>query len=107
MRGERVAGFDGIDSGFAGGAETKDDAGRDCGIRAAGRGGNGEGAEREAFEAGDIGLEEASEVQAEIVQGEVRNGYAAGEVFQINDGILQFQELLATVLKIVHLITGL
>ena len=52
-------------------------------------------------------LEEAREVDAEIVQRQVGDGDAAAQVFQVDDGVLELEELLAAVFQIVHLVAGL
>jgi hypothetical protein len=52
-------------------------------------------------------LEILGEVDAEVGQREVGDGDAAGEVFEVDDGVLQLEELLAAVFQIVHLVAGL
>ena len=52
-------------------------------------------------------LEETGQVDAKVVQGEVSDGDAAAEVFEVDDGVLEFEELLAAIFQIVHLVAGL
>ena len=68
---------------------------------------DGEGAERQALQLPGVLLEEAREVDAEIVEGEVGDGDAAAEVFQVDDGVLELEKLLAAVFQVVHLVAGL
>ena len=60
-----------------------------------------------AFELPGVFLEETGQVDAEIVQGQIGDGDAARQVFEVDDGILELEELLATVLQVVHLVAGL
>ena len=71
------------------------------------RGRDSEGAERQALQLAGVLLEEPREVDAEVVQGEVGDGDAAAEVFEVDDGVLELEELLAAVFQIVHLVAGL
>ena len=52
-------------------------------------------------------LEKTREVDAEIIQREVRDRDAAAEVFEVDDSVLKLEELLAAIFQIVHLIAGL
>ena len=47
------------------------------------------------------------QVDAEVVQREVGDGDAAAEVFEVDDGVLELEELLAAVFQVVHLVAGL
>ena len=52
-------------------------------------------------------LQETRQVDAEVSEREVGDGYAAAEVFKVDDGILELEELLAAVFQVVHLVAGL
>src|SRR5690606_5514992 len=54
-----------------------------------------------------VGLEVLGEVDTEVGEGEVGDRNAAGQIFQIDDGILQLEQLLAAVFQIVHRVAGL
>ena len=47
------------------------------------------------------------QIDAEVGERQVGDGDAAGEVFQVDDGVLELEQLLAAVLQIVHLVAGL
>ena len=77
MRRQRVAGLDGLQRRLAHGAQAEDDARRDGRFAVALGRGDGERAERQRFELAGVFLEEAGEVDAEVVQREVGDGDAA------------------------------
>ena len=47
------------------------------------------------------------QVDAEVGERQVGDGDAGGEVFQVDHGVLELEQLLAAVLQIVHLVAGL
>ena len=47
------------------------------------------------------------QVDAEVGERQVGDGDAAGEVFEVDDRVLELEQLLAAVLQIVHLVAGL
>ena len=71
------------------------------------RGRDGESAEGERLQLPGVLLQEARKVDAEVVQREVGDGDAAAQVFEVDDGILELEELLAAVFQVVHLVAGL
>jgi hypothetical protein len=107
VRSERVTRLDGLERRFSHRTQAEDDAWRNSGFAAALRGGDRKGAERQALQFPGVFLEVAREVDAEVVQGEVGDGDAAAEVFEVDDGVLELEELLAAVFQIVHLVAGL
>ena len=52
-------------------------------------------------------FQETREVDTEIIEGKVGDGDAARQVFKVDDGILELEELLAAVFQIIHLVAGL
>ena len=52
-------------------------------------------------------LEEAGKVDAEVVERQIGDGDAAAEVFEVDNGILKLEKLLAAIFQIVHLVAGL
>ena len=52
-------------------------------------------------------LDVALQLRAEIVECEVRDGYASGHVLQVEHFLLERLELLAAVLQVVHLVVAL
>ena len=52
-------------------------------------------------------FEETRQVDAEVSQREIGDGNTATQVFEINNGILKLEELLAAIFQVVHLVTGL
>ena len=49
----------------------------------------------------------ARQVDAEIVERQVGDGYAARKVFKVDYGLLEFEKLLASVFEVIHLVSGL
>jgi hypothetical protein len=47
------------------------------------------------------------QVDAEVGQRQVGDGDAGGQVFQVDDRVLELEQLLAPVLQVVHLVAGL
>ena len=107
MRRERIAGFGGIHRRRADGPQAENNAGRNGGIIVAMRGGDGERAERQAFESREVVFQKPRQINAEIIQRQVGDGNAAGQVFEVNDGVLKFEQLFAAIFQIVHLVVGL
>ena len=64
------------------------------------------GTERQILQHARMRLEVLRQIDAEVGERQVGNRDAGGEVFQIDHGVLEFHELLAAVLQIVHLVAG-
>ena len=89
VRGQRVSRLDGRTRRFAFGSETEDHAWRNRRVARAGRGGDGEGAQGQVLEPLRVVFEETGQVDPEIVERQVGDRDAAGEVFEVNDRVLE------------------
>src|SRR3989339_363769 len=107
MRREGITGFDRLDGRIAFGAQAEDDAGRHSRFSCTVCRHNRKYAERKPFQLMLMILEKTGQIDAEIREGQVGNGNAAGEILKVDDNVLQLEQLLAAVFQIVHLVAGL
>src|ERR1017187_9994247 len=105
--GEWVPLLDGLERRLSHGTEAEDDARRDHCLADGLRGCYSKCAERNALQLAGMFLHEAREVDAEVIHGDVGDGDAAADVVKANDSVLELEQLVAAVFKVVHLVAGL
>src|SRR5690348_9788686 len=103
MRGKGIPWLNGHEGSLALGAEAEDNAERHWVFIGSVGSNDCIGAESLVFQFLDVFSNERSKVDAEVREREVGNGNAAAQVFEIDDGVLELQELLAAILQVVHL----
>ena len=111
MRAERIARFRRFIGAFTDSPQTENRAGPDGGVRPRtgiwrGRG-DGVGAERQSIEPILVVAQVSRQVDAEVVQRQISDGNATGQVFQVDHRVLQLLQLRTAIFEIVHLVASL